>query len=63
MVKIIEANGVNDAEFFSLMRSRDNETDKKVSEAVAKFGGVVTNTVDEIIELDAKARSFVYGKA
>ena len=50
MVKIIEANGVNDAEFFSLMRSRDNETDKKVSEAVANILEQVKNRGDEAVK-------------
>jgi len=49
MVKIIEANGVNDAEFFSFMRSRDNETDKKVSEAVANILEQVKNRGDEAV--------------
>ena len=49
MVKIIEANGINDAEFFSLMRSRDNETDKKVTEAVANILEQVKTRGDEAV--------------
>ncbi|MBE6948365.1 MAG: 1-deoxy-D-xylulose-5-phosphate reductoisomerase [Ruminococcaceae bacterium] len=58
-------NGANEAAVDLFLREKIGFTEiyDLVSETVAKFGGAMTNTVDEIIELDTEARSFVYGKA
>ena len=58
-------NGANEAAVDLFLQEKIGFTDiyDLVNEAVAKFGGILANTVDEIIELDKMARSFVYGKA
>ncbi len=58
-------NGANEAAVDLFLQEKITFTQiyDLVSSAVDKFGGISANTVDEIIELDKKARSYVYGKA
>lgn len=58
-------NGANEAAVDLFLQEKITFTQiyDLVSDAVGKFGGISASTVDDIIELDKKARSYVYGKA